>query len=373
MSTKEFDKLIREKFEEHQFSYDTSNFEKLATRLPSKRPLGRLINFKSITGIAASLLLLAGAYAWYHISNLDDPQPIANITPSQPTISGNQPKTAIPSTSPAINLPPSSRISEKIGLSQPRHSSNSLLASAAQPKQEKKSGSYFKITIPEGEIATCPQELEEAARVAANSSKTTPYNNISYASNGQAGSFKYSKKTLLSVTGGMNYGSLESGYTAGINAKKNLGRKLFLEGDLAIVGNSVSKSTISPETYDALSKNKIETSDINKNGTTITYINFNPSLGYQVHKKVSFSVGADMQRLLDYNDRERTVVFTSAETKLVPDFDMGLTGRTEYTISKRFKAGLLYREGINNFVQGSDEYLNRRYFQVQLKYSVLGK
>ena len=52
---------------------------------------------------------------------------------------------------------------------------------------------------------------------------------------------------------------------------------------------------------------------------------------------------------------------------------MGLTGKTEYAVTKKLKAGVLYREGINNLINGGEEYLDRRYLQVQLKFRVFGK
>src|SRR5690606_31953185 len=79
MSINEFDKILNERFEEHEFAYNPENWDKLSQQLNPPSHKRKLLPW--LTGIAASLAILAGGY-WlmYH--------------PSQPSVvNNNQPET----------------------------------------------------------------------------------------------------------------------------------------------------------------------------------------------------------------------------------------------------------------------------------------
>jgi hypothetical protein len=110
----------------------------------------------------------------------------------------------------------------------------------------------------------------------------------------------------------MNYGSLNTGYMAGINARQKIGGKMYVEGDLTLVSNQVTQSTVTANQYDAFNSGgagkSSESNTVTQTPSNFLYVQFNPSVGYQVHKKVSLSLGADLQRLLEQNDNLRTLV-----------------------------------------------------------------
>ena len=112
----------------------------------------------------------------------------------------------------------------------------------------------------------------------------------------------------------MNYGSLNTGYVAGINARQKVGGKLYVEGDLGIVSNQVNQSTVTSAQYNTFGAGLAGKSSVSnvvtQTPSNFLYVQFNPSLGYQVHKKVSLSLGADLQRLLDQKDNLKTLVYT---------------------------------------------------------------
>jgi hypothetical protein len=177
-------------------------------------------------------------------------------------------------------------------------------------------------------------------------------------------------KTFVSLTGGMNFGSMNTGYMAGINAKQKLSKKIFLEGDLAIVGNTASQTFTKQQIPVNTAGGSLKGAPIDYKDANLIYVEVNPTVGYQLMNKVSVGVGADLQQMVNGTN---TLVNVNDETKTIPAFDFGLTGKTEIALSPKIKAGILYREGINNLINGSSNYFDRSYLQVQLKWTVLHK
>ncbi|MBS1687363.1 MAG: hypothetical protein JSS96_01460 [Bacteroidetes bacterium] len=105
------------------------------------------------------------------------------------------------------------------------------------------------------------------------------------------------------------------------------------------------------------------------------YAQVTPTLGYNIHKKISVGVGADVQRLL----LNETSVSASSDggqqtvSREVPSFDLGFVGKAECALSNTIKAGVSYRQGLNNVVAPNANYLDRNYVQVQLKFLLLRK
>lgn len=105
------------------------------------------------------------------------------------------------------------------------------------------------------------------------------------------------------------------------------------------------------------------------------YAQVTPTLGYNIHKKISVGVGADVQRLL----LNETSVSTTSDggqqtiSREVPSFDLGFVSKAECALSSTIKAGISYRQGLNNVVAPNANYLDRNYVQVQLKFLLLRK
>lgn len=204
---------------------------------------------------------------------------------------------------------------------------------------------------------------------------------------------KDKKRLSVGVTGGVNYSSASSGYMAGVNARQPLGRKLYLEGDLAVISSKNLQNTAnySATEYSALnayhsgdhsggftgsgSGQPVGNTSAPPKGQAVSnlyYLQVAPTLGYQLIRKISVGVGADFQRKLQA-DETKTVVSDNPQTddiKLAPNMDIGLTGKAEYSITKKLKAGVLYRGGVNSWMD--PKYVNRNYMQVQLKWMIFG-
>ena len=83
------------------------------------------------------------------------------------------------------------------------------------------------------------------------------------------------------------------------------------------------------------------------------------------------SVGGDFQQMLQNSANNETLLFSDGQdARLFPTFDVGVTGKTEINVTPSIQAGVLYREGLNNLIRNETRYVNRRYVQVQVKYSL---
>jgi hypothetical protein len=97
-----------------------------------------------------------------------------------------------------------------------------------------------------------------------------------------------------------------------------------------------------------------------------------PTIGFHCNKVLSIGVGGDFQHLILQGHSNITTDNTGA-IKEIPGMDMGLVGKTELAVNKKIKAGLSYRQGLNNMIAGSNKYVDRSYIQFQLKYMIFKK
>lgn len=384
MKRDELDKLLLRRFEEQEFGYDPRKWEQLSADLPpvshKKRPL--FFRWQS-AGIAASLLIAFVTLGWFF--NREQPADTTLSAVSIPHKPITEPETISSAITP-IN-PENQHTAPAALPASPTHIPR--IHTAKRPV-EKAAAPIQPTVLP---AVSVPTEESPAAAIVSTPVETSiemPKAPVQEKKGNHAalpplaGISKLDipvqdkpRSTQLHLTGGYNYGSLNAGYMAGVNARQRLSSKLYLEGDIAITHNQASQATVlSPAHYNALIKGtgaqRPTSNTVIQNPASLYYLQFNPSFGYQLHPRLSLSVGADLQQLLDGNNN-RTLVFISGEPKLIPDLDMGITGRTEYALSQRIKAGILYREGMNNVLRSGHTYFDRRYLQVQLKLRIFGR
>lgn len=198
----------------------------------------------------------------------------------------------------------------------------------------------------------------------------------------QSATSSVNRSTSVALGGGMNYGALNTGYALGVSARQSLSKHLFVEGTVSFLyNNQASKASsypgapTTPSRPSSYAYSNIKAPSVGMI-SDFYFIQVNPSFGYQINKFLAFSVGADLQQRIASMSQNGTAVFTpSTDPKIIPKLDLGFTGKTEFLISPKIEAGLLYRNGLNNFLdpQRQFPYLNRRYLQVQLKYNFLLK
>lgn len=377
MSTNEFDRLLNERFDRHEFAYDPAGWERLARQLPQEKSR-RIIPFVwwKTAGMAAALVVMISGAAWYFQSQ---DKPTAPIASQQSVL--QQYNTQI---QPAF-LPASASEDSHIQGEQPTPSVHHSVAVMHKPSERNTTSvnvAHREQLIPSTEliassaVVITPEQTETNEEIKpeakksepAKPKKDKPFTMASLTPDPDAYEpvSRPSGKTLLSLTGGMNYGSMNTGYMAGVNAKQKIGKKLFVEGDFAVVNNTASQTFTQQQKQLGISSKM----PINYRDANLLYVAFNPTVGYQVLPKVSVGVGADVQRMVNGDD---ILVMVDETEKTIPGTDVGLTGKTEVSISRRLRAGVLYREGINNFINSSSDFFDRRYLQVQLKFTVLGK
>jgi hypothetical protein len=201
---------------------------------------------------------------------------------------------------------------------------------------------------------------------------------------------KCSPRSSISLLGGLNHGTQSAGYTVGITGKTMISAKVYIEGDLAFVNNSnagkteYAVNTLTPTAKLAATTKQLGITGNNNDATApapamaskptnfgIYYAQFTPTIGYNLRKRISVGMGADMQQLLQNTASATPDVTTD---KAIPQFDMGIVAKTEYALSGRIKAGIYYRRGVTNLLLLNDNhYLERNYMQVQVKYSIFNK
>jgi len=186
-------------------------------------------------------------------------------------------------------------------------------------------------------------------------------------------------KTNVSFGGGVNYGNINTGYTAGVSLKRKIGSDFFVDGTVAMMynnnANNVAANNGPSVNQPSNTASKPGASTINSFSAPaldpiqkLYYVQMNPSFGYQIEDKVALSVGGDFQRML--NKKDEIVQPDNNNTKIFPTMDVGLTTKSEFIISPNLQAGLVYREGLNNIFKSDAPYVNRRYVQVQFKYNI---
>lgn len=418
MSTNEFDKLIVDKFDQHEFAFKPAQWEKLSKELGEptneKKTIPLTGGWMKTAAMAACIVAIVSVFAWLYTGNKPEENNIAvnrteQTTPA--TITHHQtiakPQEHIQSSAPVaptqvVNSPIAGTQKTFINTVQRNnHPQQPVINNTANNNV-----AISNISIGNNPIANNTTEHpttdkkietpETAISFQPNKGYTSNCNNNNIDLSRYVGDEPMPQRakqsnTSFGLTGGMNYGSLSTGYVAGVTARKKVAGKVFVEGDLAFVSNKADQASMSETAFNVStngdvnnlgtsgfttgSASSVKSATVEATSSNFNYLQFTPSVGYQVVPKISLSVGADFQRLLGYDDGMKTIVYENAQTKLAPSLDVGVTGRTEIAVSRKIKAGLLYREGVNNMVRGSasKQYLERRYLQVQLKFTVFDK
>ncbi len=366
MSASEFDELIRHKFDDYEVAYNPANWERMSEEL-GKKQQSRKKGFiaiwpviAGITGIAATIALLVALPAlWKH--DTQNTAPIAS--------NAKQAEKSVPAVTETKTTEPANNSLDKIA------------STPAPPARHVKSG-----LVTSGLVHPVSSEKREilpnSTDVASTPEKTAPntsqkqlpdrvlQNLAGYTTDDIAVASK-EKRTSINLVGGFNYNSASAGYMIGASANRNLNDKLYIEGNLAFVNSSFGGNASSGsfnDQFDAAPPNNVSGSQSKTSSQpaqyNLNYLQFSPVLGYHISPRFTIGAGPDLQQLLnDHNSIDLQV----------PALDMGILGKAEYGITEKLKAGLQYRAGLNNALQGTVKYMERNYMQVQIRYSIFNK
>ena len=133
--------------------------------------------------------------------------------------------------------------------------------------------------------------------------------------------------------------------------------------------NVVSPNFTMPDEHNTTPAPSSMTREDNYN---LYYAQVCPSIGFHCSKALSIGLGGDFQHLI-LQGHSNITTDNSGAIKEIPAMDMGLVGKTELAVNKKIKAGLSYRQGLNNMIAGGNRYVDRSYIQFQLKYMIFKK
>ncbi len=392
MKPEEFDILLKQKFDQNDFDYNARNWDRLSAELNGPRKRRSLfVWWAPLVGVAASFAITfgfttalnEGAGSFYRSKE----QATAMVKPvevAQPTIDvaiENTPATGN-SQQVIIEEKESHKGEAKINFENVRRynafKTEKITAFAKAGDQEAPLASQPENKIAKRKTTQIDKPVETFRKI-----KTPRREGV----------------TSLAVIGGVSYGTQSNGYAVGASARRKIGSKMFVEGDIAFINSSnytnssyavtpgsgssstssavgsgsvvasrgtLVKSTGSGDATGA-SNEIIKTQKIEYNSA---YVQITPTVGYQPIKQVAIGVGTDFQQMLNDN-RPEASKYDKGNLRQAPLFDVGLMGKLEVAITSNIKAAVLYREGINNVVTPNNASVDRNYLQFQMKYSIL--
>ncbi len=398
-SRNEFDILLRKKLREEEFEYDPESWQRLSQLMPpSSGSLNRNKRWLLFTSSAAVIGMALSVFFFFKFvenrpAQMDqlaqNKQPAAGkgtqngVSPEyHKVIVENEPERYAQS---AGNLPvtrkeytpvvPAETNSNEEALGSAQHVA--ILPPAAQsPAQPDDETGDKGSGLKDEDIVVIPKEEVQAAQqlMGRDPAAAPEWGYDSY----KTGS-RNANVTSVGLGGGMSYGNLNAGYAIGVSARTKIAGDFFVDGTVAMLYNNNTSNT-AINNGPSLNDDDYKFSRPGSFAQTVAapaispiqrlyYVQFNPSVGYQLDPNIAFSVGGDFQQMLNKN--EEVVLQASNQAKILPNFDIGLTTKSEFSITPNIQAGLVYREGLNNLIKSEhSRYVNRRYIQVQFKYNL---
>jgi len=407
MKANEFDKAIRRAYEQGSFEYQPAQWERLAQQLTEAEGKKRKsLAWLPFLSYAASVVFMVSVGAFLVRNSISRHTPISGETPSDRSIVLVQPEAK-------QDAPPPHNAGAQQPLPQPAVATAPAVQPSLVPQAQ---APLLAVAIPQYD-----ERLYSGSDIVAQNAPRTTFKAPKYIDFTspiyEPMEREHTGKTIISLSGGLNYGATNSGYSFGFTAFRKLGENIFVEGDFAFVNNLSGKRTelatenayaqaaiataqnTSPTLGGSAAKpaatthgntaarpsaatdhtdNNVATPSptvpvpVRGSHYNMYYAQVTPTVGYNVFKNLSLAGGADVQRLLQ-NDQLMTISENVVDAKLIPNYDFGFVGKTEYAISKQLKATVYYRHGLNNAISGNDKYVDRNYLQLQLKFSILNR
>ena len=392
MKPKEFDDLVRSKFDQNDFAYKPGNWDALAEKLDGKEKKRSLMVWwwVPLAGMAASVVMAMGV-----------------TTMIQKQGSGTVPMhSGYAATHQSIHdASVGAMVAEPARTNSNTH--KQIYAANAMPVKDN-TDEWFAIKLQNvtstGNNAGHTKNINLLAENEDQSAKKKEIKTL----NQPIGTFKADDmlakkepKISLILSGGINRGNLNSGYMAGATLRRMVSDKVYVEGDLsfAVSSNtqdiqylapgpgvgSAKMSTPATAKHAGISAKTttVENKGNSDNGYSakptdhdvsynLYYAQITPSIGFKVMKRLSLGVGPDFQQML-VDNRPAPSTVDHSNLQEAPIFDVGFIGKTEYALTKKVKAAVYYRKGVNDIITPSDKYINRDYLQFQVKCVIFNK
>ncbi len=404
MKPREFDDLVKQKFEQGAFEYNPQNWERLADELDGRtKKRGLIFWWMPLVGIAASVTLAFGVSTALREGGKIHRIENSSIADTRQAIA-KQPSVQTNTTHYATS---SSAVLQKRTINQ-KPTPNTIVASSnARLGTSVASNNNTSTTQEEDSVSNISGTF--LAKVETDAEKLKKKKKLLIEKPGlhtflERETAQKTPKVAISLLGGINYGNQSSGYMVGATARRMVNDRLFIEGDIAFVGTSntqqtkyldMSKSATSGNGNTTLSSGNFAARGVNSKTSggdaakntakddpgvirtanqnfNLYYAQVTPSIGYKVMKRMTVGVGPDFQQMLSDNRPEASTV-DRGNIKEVPMFDIGFMGKSEFAVTNSVKAAVYYREGINNIITPTNKFIDRNYIQVQVKCTIFNK
>lgn len=402
MKPKEFDELVRQKFDQNDFEYNPKNWDKLAEELDGRAKKRSVIMWwwMPLAGVAASVALAMGIPGMLRheapMGTIAETTPVhKNIMMQQPVQQTDKAQAVLAYNGTAYQATPVHKKAKRkhkatIAVSEPEHIAGIQFHDIAvdrKPVQQRDIINLMAI----GKTIIKDKEQDKKKLVAADEAINTFKQDIIQAP----------KAPRLSVilSGGISRGNQNNGYMAGATIRKMVNDKVFVEGDIAFANSTNTQATqyLAPADgsgagryntgYGAAKTPTSTTTDANKIAAVsapegvikvanvtynLSYAQVTPCIGYKIMKKMSIAAGPDFQEMLVDNRPAKSTV-DKGNLQEAPVFDVGFVGKSEYSVTKNIKAAVAYRKGINSVITPTDKYIDRDYLQFQIKCAIFNK
>lgn len=407
MKPREFDDLVRQKFDRNDFEYNPAGWDRLADQLDGNRKKRSILMWwlMPVSGIAASVALAVGIAPLFNHSGIQSgSKGLAQA--SQSSTQYVQPAqdapvahiaTAITPTSPAtLHYPKAVYKAQKPKVKTTRKPGREEEFAISYDNAVGNRSSHTRTAINLLDATVKPED-----KVVAKKDKKKPLIIDEAMTTFKDDAVKKPAKLSIIVSGGYNNGNHNNGYAAGATIRKAISEKVFIEGDVAFASSNIQqnvpyrdmyyKTTIltpgnngsSPQGKSSVVQTEGKPTSITtavpgpeKNNVVsynLAYVQISPSVSYRIVKRLSVGAGPDFQQVLSGTRPEKDATDIGGNFKTAPLFDVGMIGKTEFSVTKTLKAGLAYRKGINNVLTPMNKYIDRDYVQVQVKCAIFNK
>jgi len=389
MKPKEFDQLVRQKFDQNEFEYNPRNWDKLAEQMDGRAKKRSVLMWwlMPVAGVAASVALAMGVAPVMQQRTSNAGNEVARVQQHQPVSRSHKAAPAAQQAVAYTDAQPTAVASSH------RHTKKETKTTANEEFRISYNNAIGNVSKNNNK-ATVQAKKEEVA-------KTDKKKNIDLAANEEViNTFTPANaprvpRTSIILLGGVNSGSQGKGYSAGASIRRMVSDKVYIEGDIAFVNstnvqaighvdnysiaigggnpstNNAAKTTDGPET--PVVKDYFTPRQVTNISYSQNYAQVTPCIGYKITKRASIGAGPDFQQALADN-RPALDPTDPVAQKQAPLFDLGLVGKTEYAITKNLKAAVYYRKSINNVLSpGTDKYIDRNYLQFQVKCAIFNK
>jgi hypothetical protein len=393
MKPNEFDELLRQKFDQNDFEYNPGNWDRLEDQLDGRAKKRSIIMWwwVPMAGIAASVALAMAVPSMWKATdtgkpgmntemaqknNVVLPQPAASV-PAMAPLAANS---AIPYTQPA------NKSKKHIPVKEEKTTQNFIALAFHDAPEDTKAGQHKNINLLNiGSIAATDNKDKKKTTVEPEGYRTFKPEEEEVQ--------KVPKMSVI-LSGGINRGSQNNGYMAGATIRKMISDKVYIESDVAFANSNNTQMegvSVNVPTHPATGKHsqagKFSSDEGNKTTSTtsdvsvirqenvtynLSYAQVTPSIGYQLMKRMSVGVGPDFQQML-VDNRPVAAAGYRGNVQEAPSFDVGFVGKSEYALTKKIKAGVYYRKGVNSVISLNDKYIDRDYLQFQVKCTIFNK